>query len=271
MIKLSGVVITYNEEKHIEKCLKSLQHVVDDIIVIDSFSTDRTPEICLKYNVTFIQKEFLGYIEQKNFAVTQAKHDYILSLDGDESLSDNLIISIQKLKKCWTKDGYYLNRRNFFCNQWIHYGNLYPDKKIRLFDRRKGSWKGINPHDTFILNEKGATGRIHEDILHWTYDSYAKYNDKIGKFSTTASEAYFQKGIRAPLWKIIIKPFWGFFKSYILKFGFLDGFNGLVIGMGRGYITFLKYIKLRELWISKKSVQTKKKELIFKNIITSEI
>lgn len=252
MIKISGVIITYNEEKHLDKCFSSLQGIVEEIIVVDSFSNDRTQEICEKYKVTFRQKEFLGYIEQKNYALSQASHNIVLSLDGDESLSDELRLRILALKKNWTKDGYYINRHNFFCGQWINHGNWYPDKKLRLFDRTKGSWKGINPHDSFELDKGTAVGRIKENLLHWTYDSYTVFNKKMDHFSSISAQAYYELDIKVPLWKVILKPFWGFIKSYFFKLGFLDGFNGFVISVGRGYLTFLKYIKLRELIVKEK-------------------
>ncbi|MDC0092564.1 glycosyltransferase family 2 protein [bacterium] len=136
MIKISGVIITYNEEEHLEKCLASLVGIVDEIVVVDSYSTDKTQAICEKFKVRFIPQEFLGYKEQKNFAVEQANFDYILSLDGDEALSDRLKKSILEVKKNWKFDGYYSNRKNNYCGQWIHFSDWYPDKKLRLFKKR---------------------------------------------------------------------------------------------------------------------------------------
>ena len=133
MVKLSGVIITFNEERNIEKCLQSLKPVVDEIIVIDSYSTDDTKIICERYKVKFIEQKFLGYIEQKNFALTQASHNYIVSLDGDEALSETLQNSIIELKSIWKHDGYYANRFNNFCGQWIKHSDWYPNKKLRVF------------------------------------------------------------------------------------------------------------------------------------------
>jgi len=255
MINISGVIITYNEEKHIEKCLSSLQGIVDEIIVVDSFSNDRTPEICKKYNVSFIQKEFLGYIEQKNFALSKTSNNIVLSLDGDESLSNELGSRILEIKKDWKKDGYYINRHNFFCGKWINHGNWYPDKKLRLFDKTKGKWEGINPHDSFKLVKTSSIGRIRENILHWTHDSYTDFSKKMEHFSSISARSYFELGIKAPIWKIYLKPFWGFIKSYIFRFGFMDGLDGFIISVVRGYLTFLKYIKLRELILKEEKEQ----------------
>ncbi|NNK39372.1 MAG: glycosyltransferase family 2 protein [Winogradskyella sp.] len=247
MIKLSGVIITYNEEKHLEKCLRSLQDVVDEIIVVDSYSTDRTPEICKAFNVTFIQQEFLGYIEQKNFALTQASYDYILSLDGDEALSDELKKAIVNTKQHWKYDGYYCHRLNNYCGQWIKHSDWYPDRKLRLFKKDAGVWSGLNPHDRFTLNNPKSLGKLKGDLHHWIYSNYREHNLKVEKFSTIAAKAYYKEGKRSSIWKIIYRPTWAFFKAYFLRLGFLDGLNGFIICVQTYNVTFLKYIKLYEL------------------------
>ncbi len=252
MIQLSGVIITFNEERNIETCIKSLLNVVDEIIVVDSYSTDRTKTICQSYNVTFIEQQFLGYVEQKNFALSKANHNYIVSLDGDESLSEELQNNIIALKENWNYKGYESNRLNNFCGQWIRHSDWYPNKKLRVFDRREASWRGINPHDNVQLHDKNEkVGFLKGDILHMTYQSYSEFNQKTEYFSTIAAEAYYKLEKKAPIWKIIWNPTWAFFKSYILRLGFLDGFNGFVICVQTANITFLKYSKLRELYKSK--------------------
>jgi glycosyltransferase involved in cell wall biosynthesis len=249
MLKLSGVIITFNEERNIKQCLESLVNVVDEIVVVDSFSTDKTKSICAAFNVTFIEQEFLGYIEQKNFALTQARHDHIVSLDGDESLSKTLQDSIIALKMNWKLDGYYANRLNNFCGQWIKHSDWYPNKKLRVFDKRKAEWKGINPHDNVQLHDTTSkTGHLKGDILHKTYQSYEEFNQKTEYFSTIAAKAYYDKGKKGSIFKIIWNPSWAFFKSYILRLGFLDGYKGFIICKGTAQITYLKYTKLRELY-----------------------
>lgn len=248
MIKLSGVIITFNEERNIEKCLQSLVNVVDEIVVVDSFSTDNTKAICLKYNVKFVEQKFLGYIEQKNFALTQASNDYIVSLDGDEALSETLQKSILELKNNWTLNGYYSNRFNNFCGQWIKHSDWYPNKKLRVFDRRKAEWKGINPHDNVVMhNANEKTGYLKGDILHWTYQTYSEFNLKTEHFSSISAKAYLDLGKKSSILKILFNPTWAFFKAYFLRLGFLDGLNGFVICVQTANITFLKYTKLREL------------------------
>lgn len=247
MVKISGVIITYNEEEHLDKCLKSLIDVVDEIVVVDSFSSDKTQEICMAYGVRFIQNEFRGYIEQKNYAVAQAKYDYILSLDGDEALSETLQKSILKVKNNWSLDGYYCKRLNNYCGQWIKHSDWYPDKKLRLFRKESGEWQGINPHDTFSLKKGLQSGNLDGNLLHWIYRDYKEHNLKVEHFSTIASEAYHKLGKKSSIWKIVYRPFWAFFKAYFLRLGFLDGLNGWIICVQTYNVTFLKYIKLYRL------------------------
>lgn len=248
MIKLSGVIITFNEERNIERCLLSLIPVVDEIVVVDSFSTDRTKAICQKHNVRLIEQEFLGYTEQKNFAIKQAKYDYIVSLDGDEALSEELQKSILALKTNWIFDGYYANRFNNFCGQWIKHSDWYPNKKLRVFNRKKAQWIGNKVHEVVALTDKKSpVGHLKGDILHYTYQSYSEFNLKTEQFSSLSAQAYFELGKKAPIWKIVLNPTWAFFKSYVLRLGFLDGLNGFIICIQTANITFLKYTKLREL------------------------
>ncbi|MFI5135444.1 MAG: glycosyltransferase family 2 protein, partial [Chitinophagales bacterium] len=144
---ISAVIITFNEEKKIARCIDSLNGVADELVVVDSFSTDATVEICKAKSVRFIQHAFEGYIQQKNFAVTQATNDFILSLDADECLSEELRLSILAVKNDLKFDGYIMNRRTNFCGQWIHHSGWYPDRKLRLWNRNKGAWGGTDPHD----------------------------------------------------------------------------------------------------------------------------
>ncbi|MEN8886723.1 MAG: glycosyltransferase family 2 protein [Winogradskyella sp.] len=246
--KLSGVIITFNEQRNIERCLQSLINVVDEIIVVDSFSTDQTKSICKRYNVNFIEQEFLGYIEQKNFALQQTTYNHVVSLDGDEALSKTLQKSILDLKTNWQFEGYYANRFNNFCGQWIKHSDWYPNKKLRVFDKTKAEWQGINPHDNVKLHNTNAkTSHLKGDILHWTYATYNEMDEKTDYFSTIAAKAYFNKGKTAPIIKLVWNPFWAFFKAFILRLGFLDGKNGFRICYQTGKITYLKYKKLRQL------------------------
>ncbi len=248
MIKISGVIITYNEEKFIERCITSILDVVDEIVVVDSFSTDKTKEICAKYGVRFIENPFEGFTTQKNFANDQATYDYVLSLDADEALSDELKAAILAVKDQLDADGYSFNRRNYHCGKWLKY-NWYPDGKIRLYNRKKSRWKGeMNLHEIIVLDHPKSHKFLKGDLLHWAYDSYSEHYVKIDKYTTIAAKNYvLHKNKKIGFAKIVISPAWNFFRTYILKRGFMDGFEGYVIAKFYATTTFLKYIKIREL------------------------
>lgn len=252
MIRISAVIITLNEEKKIEQCIRSLQRVADEIVIVDSYSTDQTENICKKLGVRFIQNTFAGYRDQKNFATKQANFDIILSLDADEALSVELEQSILKVKDNWTFDAYKFNRLNNYCGQWIYHSNWYPDSKIRLFDRRKGEWGGLNIHETVKMHPGVTVGTLNGDLLHWSLSSYEEHIDKANRFSTISAQEYFKLGRKSSIFKIFFNSGWRFFKAYIIKLGFLDGYNGFVISSFSAYTSFLKYLKLHQLHLNER-------------------
>lgn len=250
MTKISGVIITYNEENFIEKCLESLTGVVDEVVVVDSFSTDRTKEICLKYNVKFVENKFEGFTTQKNFANDQASFDYILSLDADEALSQELKESILEAKANLQFDGYSFNRLNNYCGKWIKYSNWYPDNKIRLFNRHKASWKGENNlHEIIVLDNVKSHKNLSGDLLHWAYDSIDDHYKKVMSYTNIVAQNAYNRNPNKSigLSKIVLNPFWKFFKNYFIKKGFLDGYYGFMICCFASFGTFLKYAKIKEL------------------------
>lgn len=248
MIKLSAVIITLNEEQNIQRCLNSLIEVADEIVIVDSFSTDRTKAIATTFEVTFIEHPFEDYLKQKQYAVSQASYDHILALDADEYLSTTLKASILTVKKQWTFDGYFCNRKNFFCGQWIRFSDWYPNKKLRVFDRTKADWTGHIVHEKVTLNDPRAPiGFLKGDLLHHTYQSYSEFHEQTKRFSSLSAQAYFEQGKKAPLLKLALAPLWAFIKTYMLRLGLLDGYNGLVISYETAVITYLKYAKLRRL------------------------
>jgi glycosyltransferase involved in cell wall biosynthesis len=246
-VKLSVVIITFNEEKNIARCITAVQSVADEIVVVDSFSTDKTPLICQQLGVRFIQNPFRGHIEQKNWAITQATFPHILSLDADEVPDETLLQSIIQIKQRWEADGYIFNRCNNYCGQWIKHGAWYPDRKLRLWDSRQGSWQGENPHDRYEMKENAIIKYLKGDLLHYSYYSIDEHIAQGNKFSSIAANAAFQKGKKSNLFDIIFRPFWRFFRDYFLKVGFLDGWAGFIIAINTAHSTFLKYIKLRAL------------------------
>ena len=245
--EFSATVITFNEEHNIARCIESLLPVTKDIVILDSFSTDRTREICEQYPVRFEQQAFEGHIQQKNAAIQLAKNDRIISLDADEALSKELQSSILRLKTNWDCSGYLAQRYNNYCGQWIQFSGWNPDRKLRIFDRRLASWGGINPHDTIQLGKKCKKKIIDGAILHWVHTSYEQHSLKVHKFSTIAAKEYYDLGRTSTILDVMLKPSWTFFKGYILRLGILDGFNGFVICTFSAYTTFLKYLKLRQL------------------------
>ncbi len=248
VIKLSVVIITFNEEKNIERCLLSVKDVADEIVVLDSFSTDETQNICAKYGVKFYQHAFDGHIQQKNRAVTFASHPHVLSLDADEALDKTLSGSIIKVKENFNKDGYYMNRLTNYCGHWVKHCGWYPDQKLRLWDCRKGQWTGINPHDKYELagGDKN-TGHLMGDILHYSYYTVEDHYRQVEYFTGISAKAYFEKGKRSSLFKLIVNPVAKFIDHYFLKLGFLDGRAGYLISRISAYATYLKYKKLRNL------------------------
>ncbi len=205
MIKLSVVVITFNEEKNIARCLESVKGIADEIVIVDSFSKDRTMEICLKYGARFIEHAFGGHIQQKNWAIKQSSFPHILSLDADEVLDETLIASIQNVKNNFLMDGYYMNRLTNYCGQWVKHSGWYPDTKLRLWDSRKGEWKGINPHDKYELFDGNQnTSKLAGDILHYSYYSVDEHYRQAEYFTTIAAKAYFDLGKKAPFYKLLL-------------------------------------------------------------------
>lgn len=255
MIKLSVVIITYNEEKNIGRCLKSVQNIADEIVVVDSFSTDKTEAICREAGARFIQHPFAGHIEQKNYAISQASWSHILSLDADEALTEKLEQQILQIKANWQYDGYYINRLTNYCGHWVRYCGWYPDRKLRLWDSRKGEWGGVNPHDKFIM-QKGATiGHINADLLHYSFYTIEQHVRQVNLFSGIAARALFDKRKKVTVAYILISPVAKFFRDFFLKRGFMDGYYGLVICVVSSYAKFLKYAKLRSMWLLQRGKQ----------------
>ena len=245
MPSISAVIITLNEEQYLDRCLSSLEDVVDEIVVVDSFSTDQTKQIAKSYNARFIQHAFEGYIEQKNWAMMQASHDYVLSLDGDEMLSGELRSTIKKIKNNLEFDGYYVNRLNNYYGQWIRHSGVYPNRKIRLFNRTRGQWGGINPHDQFVLHKGARKYHLKGDLLHYMYSSLEDHLDKMLRFTSISAAAHFKRGIRSNAFKLIIHPAWRFFRGYLINQGFRDGMTGYIICYLNAYAGYMKYLKLK--------------------------
>ena len=246
-IKLSVVVITFNEERNLERCLNSVSKVADEIVVVDSYSTDRTKEIALQFNAVFIEHKFEGHIEQKNWAITQAKNPYILSLDSDEEIGETLFKSIQTIKVAGINGSYSLNRLTNYCGHWIRYGGWYPDSKVRIFPKKETIWEGGYVHETLKLPSRINKETLEGDLLHYSYYSIKQHLDQVNYFTDVLAQAYFEKGRKAGFIRILTSPLIKFIGSYFFQFGFLDGYYGFVICTISSHASFLKYVKLHEL------------------------
>jgi glycosyltransferase involved in cell wall biosynthesis len=247
MISLSVVIITFNEEKNVDRCIGSVADLADEVLVVDSFSTDNTKAICTARRVKFFERKFEGFTAQKNFAIAQAKHDYILALDADEYLSPELKNSILKVKSDWTFDGYSMNRLNSYGGKWIKSCGWYPDRKIRLWDRRKGSWTGGLVHEVVVMQEGSTVRHLDGDLLHHAYENAGQLITKmqVQYADLFATEHAHKK--RVTTFKIFYKTAFSFLKSYILKGGIWDGYEGLLISVSNANGVFYKYAKLLEI------------------------
>lgn len=245
MTPLSAVIITYNEETNISRCLDSVKTLADEIVIVDSFSTDRTKEICLQYGAIFLQHPFAGYGSQKNFALSHASNDFILSLDADEVLDETLATSIAQAKQeDFPYDGYKMNRCANYCGKWIRHGLWYPDKKLRLFNRKKIQWNNEMIHEKPVPFQKVKLKNLRGDILHYSYNSIQQHILQNEKFSSISADSLYQQGKRANPLKIILSPAWAFINGYFLRLGFLDGYYGWVIAVKASQLAFLKHSKL---------------------------
>jgi glycosyltransferase involved in cell wall biosynthesis len=248
MPKLSAVIITLNEEQNIGRCIDSILGVADDIVVVDSGSTDQTEAICQEKGARFIIHAWKGYIEQKNYGNSLAEYPLILSIDADEALSESLRIAILKVKENHQADGYEMNRMTNYCGKWIKHGGWYPDRKLRLFHRDKFEWGGERIHESMIAKAGNVSiERISGDLLHYSYYSISQHIAQANHFTNMTAELAIEKGKKAGIIKMILSPWVKFFKDYILKAGFLDGYYGYVISRISAQATFMKYAKIRQI------------------------
>lgn len=247
MIKLSAVIITFNEERNIVRCIDSLQEIVDEIVVVDSFSTDKTIELCQSKGVRVIQNKFEGHIQQKNFALQQAENDWVISLDADEALTEELKKSIIEVLKNPLENGYKFNRLTNYCGKWVRFCGWYPDTKLRLVNRNFASWQGVNPHDKLELTDGQKEGFLKGDLLHYSYYTKEDHYKQIEYFGKIAAQEAFKNGKRVNKLILVGKVIAQFVKSYIFKFGILDGLTGLRISYRSAYATYRKYQILSQL------------------------
>lgn len=252
--RISACVTTFNEEANIERCLTSLAWC-DELVVLDSYSTDRTLELARRFTDRVYQHEWLGYIGQKNLIRKMARNEWLLFVDADEEVSDELREEIQAI---FADDpgayaGYRFPRVVKYFGQWITHGEWYPDIKLRLFQRDKGRSGGQEPHDQVFV--QGPVKRLDGWLYHYTYDSLQDHVNTLNRFSTITAREKYADGVRFAWSDFLFRPPIRFVRGYLLKRGVLDGRRGLFIALLSMYGVYLKYAKLWELgWRDKQGL-----------------
>src|SRR5208282_3415757 len=240
-MKISAAIITYNEERNIPRALESLR-CCDEVVVVDSASTDRTVELATKFGARVIDSNWRGYAGQKNYASSQCEHDWVLSLDADEALSEALEGEIWQIKKAGPSfDAYTMPRLAQYLGRWILHSGWYPDRKVRLFDRRRAKWVGKYVHES--VEVEGKVGHLHSNLLHFTCNSLSEHLKTMDRYTTLAAEQMLAAREKPSFARMLLDPPWVFFRTYVVKLGFLDGVEGLAIANMAALYNFVKYAK----------------------------
>lgn len=245
-MKISATVITFNEEANIAAALESLSWA-DEIIVVDSESTDRTVEIARRFTDKVFVRPWPGYSAQKSFAAEQGSNDWVFNLDADERVSDRLAVEIERLKASASisASGFEIPRLTYYLGRWIRHSGWYPDYKLRLYNRTAGGWRGDYVHESVQVT--GRVEKLAGEILHYTVRNSSDHHLRIDRYTTLAARERFERGKRANAISILLSPVAAFLRSYIFKRGFLDGTQGLAISIFAAHYVFLKNLKLWEM------------------------
>jgi glycosyltransferase involved in cell wall biosynthesis len=244
-MKISATIITCDEERNIARAIESLR-CCDEIVVVDSGSVDRTVEIAAKLGARVIDSPWPGYAKQKNLAASKASFDWIFSLDADEALSEALEAEIWQLKKNGPEhDAYTMPRMAQYLGRWILHSGWYPDRKVRLYDRRKASWVGDFVHES--VQVEGNVGHLSSNLLHHTCESLSEHLRTMDRYTTLAAQEVVSDGQKVAWPNLVLEPTWTFLRTYVFKLGFLDGIEGLMIAYMAATYTFLKYAKARNM------------------------
>jgi glycosyltransferase involved in cell wall biosynthesis len=239
MTKITALIITLNEEKHIGTCIDSLKEVADEVLVVDSFSTDKTIMIAEAHGAKVIESDFIGFGPQRNLGAGYASNDLILVLDADERLSDELTRTIISAKENPAAAAYSFNRLNFVGERPVRSAGWYPDTHVRLYDRTKAKWDERQVHEDVEVN--GEVKFLNGDLLHYSYDDISQLKEKSTRYAKLGAAIYKNKSSFVLFFKMIFSPLVKFFKTYFIQLGFTDGYIGLMICCYRSRETFLKY------------------------------
>jgi glycosyltransferase involved in cell wall biosynthesis len=245
MNSITGIIITLNEEQNISDCIRNMKQVCNEIIVVDSCSTDHTLTIAEELGAVTVVQPYLGDGFQKNVGIPRAGNEWILSLDADERLTDEMVKVINELDLDNSEyDAYAFPRRNYIGSRWIKHGGWYPDVCIRLFDRRKTKFKEVKQH-SYV--ETANYKRLKADIIHYSFRNIGELFAKPGRnFSTRGAKIMYEKGKKANACSPVIHGTTAFLRHYILRYGFLDGIDGITVSLSSGINSYLKYAKLLE-------------------------
>jgi glycosyltransferase involved in cell wall biosynthesis len=244
-MKISATIITLNEQGNIARAIESLR-CADEVLVIDSGSSDRTIESAAKLGARVVETPWRGYAGQKNFAAEQAAHDWVLSIDADEALSEALEGEIWRIKKNGPQyDAYTMPRMAKYLGRWILHSGWYPDRKVRLYDRRKARWVGDYVHES--VKADGSIGHLECNLLHYTCSSLSEHLRTMDRYTTLAAEELVARGRKIQWPDLVVDPVWTFVQTYFFRAGFLDGIEGLTIAFMAAFYNFLKYAKARNM------------------------
>jgi glycosyltransferase involved in cell wall biosynthesis len=244
-MKISATIITLNEEDNIARAIESLR-CCDEVVVVDSGSQDRTMEIAAKLGARIVESPWRGYAGQKNFAAEKACYDWILSIDGDEALSEALEAEIWQIKKSGPQfDAYTMPRMAQYLGRWILHSGWYPDRKVRFYDRRRAQWTGDFVHESVKVT--GSIGHLDYNLLHFTCDSISSHLKRMERYTTLAAQELVARGKKVTLADLLLDPPWTFLRTYVFQAGFLDGFEGLTIAYMAAFYNFVKYAKARNM------------------------
>ena len=244
-VKLTVTVITYNEAANIEAALASVAWA-DEILVVDSGSSDGTADIAGRHATRVIVRDWPGYSEQKNFAAEQASHDWVLSMDADERVTPALAAEIRTLLERGPDAlGYRIKRVSHYLGEWIRTTDWFPDYQLRLYDRRAGRWNGLRIHESFRLNE-GKPGALSSELEHYAYRDVRHHLQKIDAYTTLVVDQWHSEGRRTSAAQLVSMPLFAFLRNYIARRGILQGTTGLIVSLLNSYYVLLKYVKLWE-------------------------
>jgi glycosyltransferase involved in cell wall biosynthesis len=244
-MKISATIITLNEQGNIARAIESLR-CADEVLVIDSGSSDRTIESAAKLGARVVETPWRGYAGQKNFAAERAAHDWVLSIDADEALSEALEAEIWQIKKNGPRyDAYTMPRMAQYLGRWILHSGWYPDRKVRLYDRRKAHWVGDFVHESVQVD--GRIGHLQCNLLHYTCNSLSEHLRTMDRYTTLAAEELVAQGRKIQWPDLVFDPLWTFLRTYFFQAGFLDGIEGLTIAFMAAFYNFLKNAKARNM------------------------